>query len=837
MIEKIMALPHFHFDVEWWKTDTGHAEDAVIIITKALQLLDKYPEFTYVLDQGFAIKAFLEKYPEEKQKIIELVRKGRVEIVGGTLAAPDENIPYGESLIRQFLYGKRFARELGQDVKVAWEIDEFGHPHQMPQILKKCGFEYFVFSRGIIPWDSMQPLSFLWEGPDGSKILSHWFAAHYCGMPVLYKDKNKNIKRWNKELKSRLVYEGKRHHLSILPVPFGTDFTIPSEDWLTFVKLWNEKEKVPIEFSLPGNYFKKIKQEKFKTIKGEFNPLFTGCYSSREKVKKYCRKIQNKILTCEKFSTIASFFGFEYPENDFSFCWENILKNDFHDTICGTGTDKVYQKTIKRYKEVEKILDKNINSSLEKICERIEYKNSKGVVVFNPLPWERKEIIKINKTQVEVNIPSLGYSVFYPEKNKKEGKLKASKYGLENEYFILELNKQGNIKSLYDKELKFEFLKTDNFSCGEILIEEDVGNLWTIHKTGKIYREEKFAEAEVVEKSNLQATVEVKIKHHKTEIIKRITVYSGKRRIDFEVDINFSGKDKIVKVIFPTNICGKSYFETPFYVAERGDGIWCAQNFVDISDEKVGFAVINSGCPGYEVEKGNMSLILFRSVSLFSPALLKFVMKNLPQVVQAFLESYSLFKKGLNNVEFPLYKYHGLTLRDWATEGGPDCFGSGELYSHFIASLKFLKQADAWERGMHTFRYAILPHAGNFKDAGLPRQGYEFNNPPIIFTPMSKKNNLSENKKMEESFSFLSIEEGDNLILNVLKKSHDDIILRIYETFGKETNFKLKFFKKIKDVKKISATEDKIYEDVEFEDNVIYSTVGKWEIATYRVTV
>ncbi len=44
-----------------------------------------------------------------------------------------------------------FEDVLGAKVEVGWEIDEFGHPHQIPQLHKKAGMDYYVFARGDYP--------------------------------------------------------------------------------------------------------------------------------------------------------------------------------------------------------------------------------------------------------------------------------------------------------------------------------------------------------------------------------------------------------------------------------------------------------------------------------------------------------------------------------------------------------------------------------------------------------------------------------------------------------------------------------------------------------------
>jgi alpha-mannosidase len=88
----------------------------------------------------------------------------------------DCNLPSGESLIRQILYGKKyFQQKFNQDVKIAWLPDSFGFNWQLPQIFAKSGFEAFTTQK--LAWnDTNKPIDsiFWWQGLDGSKIFTYF---------------------------------------------------------------------------------------------------------------------------------------------------------------------------------------------------------------------------------------------------------------------------------------------------------------------------------------------------------------------------------------------------------------------------------------------------------------------------------------------------------------------------------------------------------------------------------------------------------------------------------------------------------------------------------------
>ena len=175
---KLFVVPHFHFDVAFIETYKDYLESAFNNILDVLHLIESKPEYRFCLDQVALIEPFLEKNRELREIFKRMIREGKIEIVCGMYTMPDANIPSGEFLVRQFLVGKHFFKEkFGTDVKCGWMIDSFGHPNQLPQILKKAGFAYYAFCRGAPK--ALEKTEFLWRGLDGTKVLTHWMMGTY----------------------------------------------------------------------------------------------------------------------------------------------------------------------------------------------------------------------------------------------------------------------------------------------------------------------------------------------------------------------------------------------------------------------------------------------------------------------------------------------------------------------------------------------------------------------------------------------------------------------------------------------------------------------------------
>lgn len=868
-IEKIFAIAHFHYDVEWWKTDDGYDRDVAQILDKALELLESHAEFKYVIDQALALRPYWRAHPEKQDLIKRLVKEGRIELVGGTFCAPDENIPTGEAFARQFVYGKRFLEgEVGGKVVCAWEIDEFGHPSQAPQIFARAGMESFTFARGVQDWESPdEPVQFLWESPDGTRIPTFWFAAHYGGMMSLG-NKAVDLYLYERELKSRLEYEGGRACTPYLMIPFGNDFMIPAEDWFDFVNQWNAKTGPKVEFSLPRDFFAAIRNADLPVKRGEMNPLLDGCYESREKVKKFCRLTQHRILDAEKLASCAVALGADWPAEALDTAWERILENDFHDIVCGTGIDPVYRNTLRRYEEALNNIEHVRQTSVERIAAKVDTKVAgTPVLSFNTLNWNRRDVARVPLSSLKdggngdwrvtgpdgrgvpcqkvgddlifiADVPAMGYAVYSVSRGaagKAVRALKRHDLTVENEYCRLTLDeKTGGIESLFDKETGTQVLDTSRYQGNEMLVEEDAGNLWTIQKTGRVWRAKDYrVEITPIDDGPVRMGFEVRGGHKSMDRAQRVWLYSGLRRIEFETDVDFRGKDKRVKVMFEPALDGtaKHVFETPFHSDERADGHWCAQNWVDVSDGARGLAVINSGNPGHDSDGASIGMTLFRSVSFYSPAYFRFLLNRLPDFLEKAGKAVRyMMGKGLQLGEFSLYDYHGIMLREWAGEGGaPDRIGISVL-DHLKPLLHPNRESAAWERGAHSFRYAALPHSGDWKQANLPRAGLEFNCPLVTAVVPASSGTLPRRH------SFLSLKGGNNLILTALKKaeSGNGFAARVYDAWGKPAAATLEWFRPIRKYRRTNLIEDADEKVQKAAEGQAGFAVGAWEIATVK---
>jgi alpha-mannosidase len=138
---------HAHIDLSWlWRWEETVHDVAFQTFKGTLAQMDKMPGLTFAQSQAAIYEAIEKNYPDLFKAIQAKVKAGTWLPVGGMWVEPDLNMPDGESLARQLLYGKRyFLDKFGVDVKVGWNPDSFGHNWQLPQIMAKAGLKYYIF--------------------------------------------------------------------------------------------------------------------------------------------------------------------------------------------------------------------------------------------------------------------------------------------------------------------------------------------------------------------------------------------------------------------------------------------------------------------------------------------------------------------------------------------------------------------------------------------------------------------------------------------------------------------------------------------------------------------
>lgn len=405
MKRKVWILSHTHYDAEVFMVEKDTLEIGYANLIGAFQLLRSNPSFRFALDQTCYIEPFLKTYPEEKAFLEQMIVEGRLEIVGGMHSMPDENIPCGESYIRNVLYGKRYCeRELNADVTCGWPIDTFGHHPQIPQLMVKCGFSYAAFQRLM---KRGSPSEFYWQGIDGSRLFCHWMPRSYAvfwGAPG-------NLHEFQKFVKPRLESLESHAVTPHLIAPAGADIAPVEPQLLKMVEEYNRSQDAyELVFATPSECIQAVKAcgeadpgVRFTTVTDDLNPAFQGTYSARIDVKQWNRKLETVLINAEKYDAVAQRFGSDAQAERIWEAWRGVLFNQAHDIICGAEIDPVFENALDRFKYSQTSTQACLDSSLRAIADQIDTAGEEApvgdgipVVVFNPLGWDRSDTVECN---------------------------------------------------------------------------------------------------------------------------------------------------------------------------------------------------------------------------------------------------------------------------------------------------------------------------------------------------------------------------------------------------------------------------------------------------------
>ncbi len=138
--------------------------------------MDDYPDYIFCASSAQHYTWIEERHPELFAKIAERVERGQWIPVGGMWVEADMNLPSGESLVRQIVFGQRYFEEkFGVRCTEVWIPDVFGYPAGLPQVFAAGGMDRFVTQK--LSWNKQNKFphsTFWWEGLDGTKVLTHF---------------------------------------------------------------------------------------------------------------------------------------------------------------------------------------------------------------------------------------------------------------------------------------------------------------------------------------------------------------------------------------------------------------------------------------------------------------------------------------------------------------------------------------------------------------------------------------------------------------------------------------------------------------------------------------
>jgi len=836
---EIYMIGQSHLDACWMWTwrETVRKNDKTF--SNALKHIEDYPFFTFSCSSP-CYYYWMEKYfPEKFKKIKKYISEGKIELIGGMWVEPDIILINGESLVRQRLYGQRYYLEkFGKISKVGWLSDTFGYCWTLPQILKKSGSDYFYTNK--MQWNDTNDWPFVlfyWQSPDGSRIMTYTYSytlnliyqtpnlGGFTKASRLFKVSNQEFNYTDGFKKVERMKGDKYLREFGFVYGLGDGGGGPVRSEVIFFKELYRKGIVK-GFITMEQYFKIL--EKYKNEIPVWNDemyleFHRGCYTSHSWLKSEMRNVEQLLFKTEVLATIANKFGNVYPKIKLENLYKKMLFNQFHDILPGSSIPEVYNDTKQDLKSINQNCNKLNNDTLDIIRNKLSLEGN--FIIFNPLNWSRSSIIELKEIgnckikdnegkQIpvqEINdnkivfitpeIPSIGFLELNIENIGKSNNTSEyqtdlhlqeneTELKIENQYILLKINKNnGNISSIFHKKLQKEILTGDG---NEIQIfREKFGNVgftaWNLDRNYQRRPRECLLESiNIKEQGPVRIRVEVKKKMNKSTFIQSIILYNDIDRIDFNLKVEFYEKWHLVKLAFPINV-NTEYVncEIPFGVirrstkpknsAEAAKFEIPVQRWLDLSDNEYGVTFINRSRYGFDVK--------------YDP--------NLKNILRMTI----------------------LRVPKYPPKGSP--IGSIFPSRHFHDQIYF------------SVDYSLFIHEKNWIESKAYKKGIDFN-VPVIFKQFNKNTG-----KLKLPIELISI-VPENIIISAIKLSEDDndsIIIRVYETTGKDSKCAIKFNElfKLENVEEVDLLELNPKPIQEFTQNEIFLNIKKFEIKTIKV--
>jgi alpha-mannosidase len=773
----VHMVGHAHIDpVYRWRWNDVRDRNLDFTFNNALDMLDQYPELTFSQSQLLFYESVQKNSPELFKRITHQISEDRWHVVGGQWIEPDEVLTSGESMIRQFLVAHDYYnRELGIDsISIAWSPDAFtGHPNTLPKIYSGCGIDYYVFSRSA-PEDKRV---FWWEGRDESRVLAYKIPDHY--MPD-YNNLAGTVKNWS---------EITNHKEVMMTFGKGDHGGGPQPQQIERLnRIDRSNDSINIVFGTSLDYFDNLPSgnSDWPVYKSELRKGFTGCYTSQAKIKRKNRKLENRLLTAEKFATIGCMYHRKpfFPRQDFLSAWKILLFNQFHDIIPGTMVSLAVNDVMKDYQTLDALTSDLLNYGLELIGSRIDTRmDGIPLVVYNPHSWEvtdytrtnirfveKPENFKIidqdkNSIPYQINswsddgltanitihakeIPPTGYKTYEVLKephNRIDTELIVKSNRIENEYYVVEWDESG-LTSIYSKTMDREILNGHGNALKLLREKAGESSSWGLSVSEEQIDLKSMHSPRIIKESPLQATVQWKDRSRSSKFTRKMTIKTGSPRIDFQLKVDWHESNKLLRVSFPIDIeDGNAYYEQPYGYIKRelNDKEKPAQKWVDLSNDQYGAALLNNGKNGFMINESSINMSVVRGPQGMDPRM---------------------------------------------------------------------------DEGNHSFGYALVVHEGDWKDANIPQKALEFNQ---TLKSMQELHHIGKtnawytgNTTLPREHSFFGV-DNDHVILSSIKVKRDEynpakVILRVFETEGKSGNVKVNLPTEPKNITECNHLEEPI---------------------------
>ena len=615
----VVAVGHAHIDSAWLWPIRETRRKCARTFANQLRILERDPDHHFVCSQAVQYAWLKEGYPTLFEQVRRQVAAGRWEPVGGMWVEADSNIPSGESLVRQFVHGKRlFLDEFGLESAEMWIPDVFGYSAALPQIAASAGVTALITQK--MSWSDTNRFphsTFVWEGHDGSRVLAHFPPADtYNG--------NMSVAELLND--GRNFRDGDRSGLTLYPYGYGDGGGGPTGLMVEMARRLADLDGLPrVEIGSAGGFLEKVRAERgsLSTWVGElYLEAHRATSTTHADVKLANRRGEEALRGAEMWAVAAGLDSAARLDR----LWKLLLLNQFHDIIPGSSIAWVYRDAAADHSAVLA----GAASVAEESQARIAGAAPAGeLVVFNPSTYHRTEPVELPDGRIEfLSAPGCGWGPAIPV-HTGAAPVDAGDGYLDNGILRVALDPDGLLASVWDHQ-----------AGREVLAVGERGNLFQLHEdhpkafdAWDVDRDylDRFTDLvglesmDLVESHRWRAGIRVVRRFGGSLISQVVRLSAGSRRIEFHTEIDWQERHRFLKVAFPVRVrSARATYEIQHGHIERPTventswdlarfEVW-AHRWAHLGEPGYGVALLNDCKYGYDIRGHTLRLSLLRGL-------------------------------------------------------------------------------------------------------------------------------------------------------------------------------------------------------------------------------
>ncbi|CAK7271026.1 Glycoside hydrolase, 38 vacuolar alpha mannosidase [Sporothrix epigloea] len=727
----VFGIGHCHIDTCWLWPWAETKRKVARSWTNQCNLMEEFPELNFACSQAQQYKWLKQYYPTVFERVSAKVKSGQFHPIGGSWVEHDTNLPSGESLVRQFVYGQRFFQgHFGERCQTFWLPDTFGYSSQLPQLCRLSGMNRFLTQK--LSWNNINKFphtTFNWIALDGSQVLCHMPPSETYTAEAHFGDVRRSVTQ-HKSMDE--------DHTSLLVFGKGDGGGGPT--WEHVEKLRRCRGMADTVGLLPrvhlgssvDEFFSHLeaKADKLATWYGElYFELHRGTYTTQANNKRNNRRAEFILRDIEYLATLASLQAgskYKYPKGDIDDMWEALLLCQFHDCLPGSSIEMCYDDSDELYAKLFDTADRLLEDvhdalGLKRVLQSTSLAGRTPAVV-NTLPWPRTELVELSPTEAGIATGSGSVLPIQPlsahmATDQTAVRIKEVHKGvfvMQNEDLRVTV-REGVITSLYDLKNQREVIAPGE-KANQFVIFDDKPLYWQAWDV-EVYHLETRKELETTatyvgdEKAHRVSVVTETRISDKSSIRTTISLSAAlpgqPSMVEVTSDVDWHETMQFLKVEFPVTVRNtEATYETQFGLVKRPthyNTSWdmakfevCCHKFADLSENSYGVSILNDSKYGFATVGNLMRLSLLRSPK------------------------------------------------------APDAHA---------------------DMGHHQMRWAIMPHKGPL-DATTVRKGYEFNNPlTVVGAPTAQE-------ALQIGTAPVLLTGDASLVLDTVKRAEDDADVR-----------------------------------------------------------